>query len=458
MNDLIEKTQFIFFGLLLKLPRKHLVAIVVSTFMLAWLISFESSHEHLVADKQIDVDAVITAKPNLIASKVSDLAKQGETASFKVSSEPEYQHAEVVISVGDTLSAIFERLNIPQQTLYEILSADESLLALETLKPNNVLIFKYLTKNHELQELELFVHAGHRVIYRRAEDGGIEYETVIQDGEWRTRLVSGEVNGSFYLSAQKAGLTEADAAVVTNIFKEQINFTRALRRGDKFQIIKNEQFVDGNPTGQAHIVSARFQQKTHEYTAFLFNDGRFYDKQGHSLTRAFRRLPLQKSYRVSSHFNPRRKHPVTGRIRPHNGIDFATPIGTKVISTGDGVVTRIGNHKFAGKYIDIKHSSRYKTRYLHLHKINVHKGQSIKRGQIIALSGNTGRSTGPHLHFELHMNGRPVDPLKAKIPLTRSLTKSDKAAFLKLVSMRTNMLDSLLDPEINKAHETILAD
>ncbi|TMP77815.1 hypothetical protein CWB73_18540 [Pseudoalteromonas phenolica] len=185
MNDLIEKTQFIFFGLLLKFPRKHLVAIVVSTFMLAWLISFESSHEHLVADKQIDVDEVITAKPNLIASKVSDLAEQVTTASSRVSSEPEYQHVEVVISVGDTLSAIFERLNIPQQTLYEVLSADESILALETLKPNNILIFKYLTKNHELQELELFVHAGHRVIYRSAEDGGIEYETLIQDGEWR---------------------------------------------------------------------------------------------------------------------------------------------------------------------------------------------------------------------------------------------------------------------------------
>lgn len=458
MNDLIEKNKFIFFGLLLKLPRKHLVAIVVSTITLTWLISVESSKSHLVSDKRLDINEVITAKPNLITDKVSDLSEQDISAPLKVSPEPKYQKTKLVITKGDTLSTLFERLNISQQTLYEVLSADESILALETLKPNNVLIFKYLTKSHELQELELFVHAGHRVIYRRAEDGGIEYETLIQDGEWRTKLISGEINGSFYLSAQKAGLTEADAAVVTKIFKEQLNFARAIRQGDKFQVIRNEQFVDGKPTGQAHIVGARFQQKTNEYTAFLFDDGRFYDKQGHSLTRAFRRLPLQKSYRVSSHFNPRRKHPVTGRIRPHNGVDFATPTGTKIVSTGDGIVTRVGNHKFAGKYIDIRHSSKYKTRYLHLHKINVHQGQPIKRGQIIALSGNTGRSTGPHLHFELHINGRPVDPLKAKIPLTRSLTKSDKTAFLKLVAMRTNMLDSALESEINKAHETMLAD
>ena len=198
----MQRTKFIFFGLLPKLPRKHSVAIVISTLMLAWLISLESTKDHLVADKQTDVDEVITAKPNLIASKVSDLAEQVTTASTRVSSEPEYQHTEVVISVGDTLRAIFERLNISQQTLYEVLSADESILALETLKPNNMLIFKYLATSHELQELELCVHAGHRIIYRRAEDGGIEYETLIQDGEWRTRLISGEVNGSFYLSAQ----------------------------------------------------------------------------------------------------------------------------------------------------------------------------------------------------------------------------------------------------------------
>jgi len=151
---------------------------------------------------------------------------------------------------------------------------------------------------------------------------------------------------------------------------------------------------------------------------------------------------LAKSYRISSPFNPKRVHPVTGRVGPHNGTDFATPTGTRVLTTGDGVVSRVGNHPFAGRYVEIQHGGQYKTRYLHLHRVLVRRGESVNRGQAIALSGNTGRSTGPHLHFELHIQGRPVDPMKAKIPLERSISKQDRSVFLTQVAKQTDLLDT----------------
>lgn len=455
MNYLMRTTRYFLFERLGKLPRTHLITLAFFTVLLCWVLNSKPSSNILINHTHTKASEPAIAQADKTAL-LSDGTDNDDSSELALASD--YQETRVIISKGDTLSAIFERLNISQNTLYDVLSADESALALETLKPNNHLIFRYHSVSHDLQQLELFIHSGHRVVYRRVEDGGIEYESIIRDGQWRTKLVSGVIKGSFYLSAQAAGLTEADAATVTKIFKEQLNFSRAIRKGDKFQVLKKEQFVDGEATGQSHIVSARLQQSTNEYTAFLFDDGRFYDKHGKSLTRAFRRLPLAQSYRVSSHFNPKRKHPVTGRIRPHNGTDFATPTGTKILSTGDGVVTRVGNHRFAGKYIDIEHSSKYKTRYLHLHKINVRKGQTVKRGQVIALSGNTGRSTGPHLHFELHIDGRPVNPLKAKIPLSKALTERDKSAFLKQVAMRTTLLDGRHNIDVEPEQALILAD
>ncbi|WP_404840901.1 peptidoglycan DD-metalloendopeptidase family protein [Alkalilimnicola ehrlichii] len=167
------------------------------------------------------------------------------------------------------------------------------------------------------------------------------------------------------------------------------------------------------------------------------------------------RYPTASRYRVSSPFNLRRKHPVTGRIAPHYGVDFATPIGTPVLSTGDGVVSRTGNHPFAGKYIEIKHHGQFKTRYLHLHEIQVTRGQAVQRGDRIALSGNTGRSTGPHLHFELHVNNRPVDPLQADIPKARRIPSEEMEAFRANVD---RLLIAMETPDIPLAQSITDAD
>ncbi len=348
----------------------------------------------------------------------------------------------IVIRKGDTLSGLFDHYNLGQATLIYLLSADESLLALETLQPGHILFFRYKEKTQDLEEMELYIHAGHRVVYRRIAADAFNYETIIREGEWRSKTISGKIESNFYSSAQRAGLTEAEAATVTQIFQDQLDFSRVIRKGDTFQIVRNVQFIDDLPTGQTRIDSARVQRRAYEHTAFLFQDGRYYDKQGKSLARALTRTPLGKSYRISSRFNPKRVHPITGRVAPHNGTDFATPTGTKVLSTGDGIVTRVGNHRFAGRYLEIKHGGRFKTRYLHLHRILVRKGASVKRGQAIALSGNTGRSTGPHLHFELHINGRPVNPMKAKIPRTQSISKKDRSIFLARVAQQTSLLDA----------------
>jgi murein DD-endopeptidase len=392
---------------------------------------------------QIDIDpVVIHQEKTSIVEPILKAEAISKTETIIIEPIPDKKEDKVVVRSGDILSLLFDQYDLGQTALRHILSADESLLALETLRPGQILYFRYDKNTRSLKEMELYNHAGHRIIYRRIADNAFDYKTVIQEGEWHNKQIGGKVENTFYLSAQRAGLTEIEASTVTRIFQEQLNFSRSIHKGDQFQIIRSVQTIDGKPTGQTHIKSARVQRRAYEHTAFLFDDGRYYDKKGKSLARAFTRTPLGKSYRVSSRFNPKRIHPVTGRVARHNGTDFATPTGTKVLSTGDGVVARTGNHPFAGRYIDIQHGGQYKTRYLHLHKILVRRGESITRGQTIALSGNSGRSTGPHLHFELHVNGRPVDPMKAKIPISRSIPKQHKKIFAKTVVEQTFLLNT----------------
>jgi murein DD-endopeptidase MepM/ murein hydrolase activator NlpD len=168
-------------------------------------------------------------------------------------------------------------------------------------------------------------------------------------------------------------------------------------------------------------------------TAFLYEDS-YYDKNGVGMERAFSRYPLAKNYRITSNFNPKRRHPITRLIRPHNGTDFGVPVGTPVLSTGDGVVVEVKKHPYAGLYIKLKHGLKFQTRYLHLQKAYVTKGQTVTRGQKIALSGNSGRSTGAHLHFELLINNKPVNAMKADIPIMKEIEGKDRQKFKSMVS------------------------
>lgn len=355
-----------------------------------------------------------------------------QPASTDIESAPDYSYT---IKKGDNLSSIFDQLGFPYSDLLKVMETDLNYLMLDTLKPGNQLMFWGTEGEKHLGKMILQFNIADKVLYTRHEDGSYQYKDISIAGDWKLEPFVGEIYGSFSQSANKVGVGSIEIDQINTLLKDKINFARDLRAGDKFEIVQSRQYVGDQATGKKEIQAVRIFNKGRTVTAFLHSDGQFYDKDGKSLQRAFQRYPTGSRYRISSSFNPNRKHPVTGRISPHNGTDFATPTGTPVYSTGDGKVILTKNHPYAGKYIVIQHGSTYKTRYLHLSKILVRKGQTISRGQRIALSGNTGRSTGPHLHYEFIIRGKPVNAMKAKIPMASSVPKNEINDFkLKIAS------------------------
>lgn len=338
------------------------------------------------------------------------------------------------IRPGDTLGALFTRFGLGHDTLQAVLAADEELLALDLLYPGHVLHFDIDSATSRLVGLSLELGPARRIQYCATDEGHFVAEEHEQPTQWRPRVVTGRIQGSFARSATGAGLSNADVARIQRIFETRIDFRRHIRANDRFEIVLGDEWTETLATGNTRVEAVRLHTARGTESAFLYDDGNYYNVEGESLTRAFLRHPVRQQYRISSQFNPRRVHPVTGRVSPHHGVDFAMPVGTPVLTTGDGEVSRVGNHPFAGKYVEIDHHGQFKTRYLHLSRIQVQRGQRVNRGERIALSGNTGRSTGPHLHYELHISGRPVDPLKADLPTATRLSKKDRARFFAQVA------------------------
>lgn len=340
---------------------------------------------------------------------------------------------------GDTLSAIFESRGISVQELHKLLAADAEFLSLEILHPGTELTFEFDDED-VLEKLTLHLDPARKVIFARQPDGSFSYEQVEAETEWSPEIRLGAIHRNFYASGLAAGLTERQVDELRQLLKRKIDFRRQIREGDEFRVLFANEMTHGQLTGRYRIEAFSLETGGHTYNAFLFTDGNYYDASGDSVLPAFLRWPTHQRYRVSSPFSPSRIHPVTKKRRPHNGVDLATPTGTPILSTGDGVVTRIGDHPYAGKYINIRHNGSISTRYLHLSRVLVRKGERVSRGQKIALSGNTGRSTGPHLHFEFHINGRPVDPLTADIPTAAKIPSEAIASFRGLARERLALM------------------
>lgn len=235
-----------------------------------------------------------------------------------------------------------------------------------------------------------------------------------------TTIVSGKiVQGSFIIDGQNAGLSKKQLRKIADIYRGKLDFRRDIRKGDSFKILFDRYSTDE----KAKILAVSFVINGKYRNMFLSEtDGRYYDEVGmnSTITSKFLRVPIRiPNLRISSPFSPSRYHPKLRRYRAHLGTDYPCPTGTPVFTTANGVVKKVG-HQFpgAGHYIVVDHGSGIQTIYMHLSKIGVHDGQRVKQGQTIGLAGMSGGiSTGPHIHYQLEINGHAVDSTNPGLPI-----------------------------------------
>ncbi len=220
-------------------------------------------------------------------------------------------------------------------------------------------------------------------------------------------------------AATDNGLTTQEAYILNKVYKGRLNLKR-LQPGDQIKVL----FDDADKKDKRVINAISIKSKVQgEFNTFMnLKDKKFYDENG-SYTRkiySFNRHPIKGNIRITSNFNPHRRHPITRKIRPHNGTDYGVKTGTPIYAPADGVVIKSTYQRAAGKYLVIQHRGSYSTVYMHLSKLLVKAGEKVKQNQRIALSGNTGRSTGPHLHYELRINNKPVNAMKVTLPSSKT--------------------------------------
>jgi murein DD-endopeptidase MepM/ murein hydrolase activator NlpD len=228
-----------------------------------------------------------------------------------------------------------------------------------------------------------------------------------------TRLASGTIRSSLFAATDDARIPDAVAVQIAEIFSGDIDFIRALRKGDRFSVVYETLQADGEPMRSGKVLSAEFVNSGKTYQAVLFKDvgstkGSYFTLEGNSLRKAFLASPLEFS-RITSGFGMR-VHPIARDWRAHKGVDYAAPIGTAIRSVGDGVVEFAGTQRGYGNVVEIAHRDGKNTVYAHMNSIAVRKGQRVEQGDNIGAVGRTGWATGPHLHFEFRVKGEHHDP------------------------------------------------
>lgn len=418
------------FSFVNQLPRLHFwVVILLFAFLL--LVSFlpinvtSGNKPSIKRELLLPTNDAVKVKEEYFIEEPLNVIREASQKLF-----PDFsgnREVEITISGGDTLSAIFSREGLSASVLQELLEVDKEYLRLGNLMPGQKLEL-LISPNDQLLSLNVIIDRVHSLSFLLKDDAYVS-KLEVKKGEWRNTFYQGSVTGSFYVSAKKAGLSANQIQQISVALQDKFDFSRQLRPGDTFHVLVSKQYIEGAYSFDSEVLAIIIKTRSLNYTAFLHEDGRYYDKDGKGLSKAYRRYPTNGKHRISSRFNPRRLHPITKRIRPHNGTDFAVGVGTRVYSVGDGVVTRAGYHPAAGNYIVIKHGRKYTSRFLHLSKISVRKGQRVEMGQLIGKSGNTGRSTGAHLHYEFHVYNKPVNAMKVNLPLSQKVSKKEKKAF-----------------------------
>lgn len=361
------------------------------------------------------------SKSENISSQPSPVAQKAKPSRYIADVE------RFEVKKGDTLAALFDRAGLSPRDVYEITLLPHAKKNLLKIMPGESLS---ISKDNlgDLAKVEYEVNEITTLHIEKNAEGYREHLSH-KKVEKRNQFASATISSNFWNAGVAAKLTPNQIMQLATIFGWDIDFALDLREGDSFALIFEEEYADGEFLRNGNILAAEFTNQGDRYTAVRYTDGQYYSDSGRSMRKAFLRSPVDFKY-VSSNFNPRRLHPVTGRVKAHRGVDYVAAVGTPIKAAGKGRVIKSAYNKYNGNYVFIKHNDTYTTKYLHLTKRKVKAGQSVKQGQIIGTLGRTGRVTGAHLHYEFIVNGVHRNPRTIKLPKAQAIARKEKSKFL----------------------------
>lgn len=350
----------------------------------------------------------------------------------------------LTVSSGDTLSVLFQKIGLSANTLQQVIDSSKEAKAFTRLRVGQQIDFK-LGDHGELLAMRSQVSTLETI---RIDLDGDQYafSKDVLEPEVRNRFASGSIDSSLFVAAQNAGLSHNLTMQMANVFGYDVDFAREIRQGDRFEVLFEEKHLDGQRVGTGNILAARFTNRGKTYTAVRYTDANgyssYYRADGTSMRKAFIRTPVEFA-RISSRFNPGRRHPVLNKIRAHKGVDYAAATGTPIKATGDGRVVHVGRKGGYGNTVVVKHGQTYQTLYAHMSRYasGIRVGSNVSQGQVIGYVGMTGLATGPHLHYEFQVSGRHVDPLSVKLPASDPIPQRERTAFLALSNQMMASLD-----------------
>lgn len=344
---------------------------------------------------------------------------------------------EIEIASGDTLMSVLLDAGIDRPDAYRAIEALAEVFDPRGLRPKQTM---------EVDIMPPLPNGKARIAELRFQPDGLRDFVVTPEGESFAAVenmrsltdhvvrTDGRIDSSLYVAARESGVSVRVLGSLINIFSFDVDFQREVQPGDRFSLMFSEKRTEDGETvdfGSILVAEMSVGGSLKRFYRFEDDDGRvdYYDAKGQSVRRALLRTPVEGA-RISSGFG-KRKHPILGYTKMHKGLDFAAPSGTPIYAAGDGVVEAAGWNGGYGRYIRIRHNGTYSTAYAHLSRIDsrVKPGARVEQRQIIGYVGSSGRSTGPHLHYEVHLNGRQTNPLGVKLPTGKTLAGSELARF-----------------------------
>jgi murein DD-endopeptidase MepM/ murein hydrolase activator NlpD len=347
---------------------------------------------------------------------------------------PEQNNWESVrVQPGQTLSDIFADRGLSMSDLQAVMdAAGGASAALHSIRPGQE--FDFLQdKNGSLDGFRFEKDAASLATIRL---DGVQPTLAVQkrDMDVREQVAHGVINSSLYAAAGQAGMDAAMVGKLADLFKYDIDFVQDLRAGDRFTVIYDDVYRDGQRYGHGDIIAAEFVNQGKRYTAYRFKkaNGEFgwFSEDGRPIEKSFLRIPVDFT-RISSKFTTARMHPILGRMRAHKGVDYAAPSGTPIHAAGDGVIKYHGWERGYGNFVVVQHSKTISTAYGHMSRFvkGQHVGEHVRQGEVIGYVGMTGLATGPHLHYEFRVNGVQRNPQTVTLPQPQPLPAAQLAKF-----------------------------